>query len=329
MMDNIIFKPIIPLSTMIIFSVILLVIVLLNRKHIINRILILLLLLIITQRPMLKDKEDVSYTLNLDVIFVVDTTLSMNAVDVNNNTRINEVKRICNHIIEEFPGSKFSIITYDNDAYIKYPFTEDAAVIIDVIDGLKVVEPNYALGSSLSLPANFLKMLLKSADSKDEIHDEKRQKIVFFMGDGELNNTEAMYTNLDDYNGISDIIDNGAVIGIGTTSGGKIRIDEAMKWDHLIDREGYLLDNSKTPAVLAISKMNEQNLKNVSEKLGIDYIGGNSDAINNKLQEIKNIVVESEDEDDAKNDKDLYYYFSIPSLILLLYELFYYRRNES
>ena len=327
--EGLIFKPIIPLSTMIIFSVILLVIIIINRKNIINRILILILLLIISQRPMLRDQDDVAYVLNLDVVFVIDTTVSMNSVDVNNGTRLDEVKKVSKNIMEEFPGSKFAVITYNNDAYIKYPFTDDYAVIEDVIDALKIVEPNYAIGSSLSLPTEYLKMLLESAESNSNLHDEKRRKIVFFMGDGELNNAEKINTNLDDYTGLESLIDNGAVLGFGTVEGGKIKITESIKMKNLVDSAGYLLDNSKKPPVAAISKMNEDNLRDLSSKLGIDYINENStDLLNEKIKEIKNDVNEEEDEDEAKNDKDLYYYFSMASLVLLLYELFYYRRNE-
>ncbi len=327
-MNDLIFKPIIPMSTMLPFTIVLILIVLINRKHIISRILIVLLFLIITQRPMLKDQEDVVYMLNLDVVFVVDTTVSMNAIDVENGTRLDEVKKICNNIVEEYPGSKFSIISFDNDAYMKYPFTDDIAVVNDVINNLKIIEPNYAVGSSLSLPAEYLKMLLESSDSKKELHDEKRQKIVFFFGDGELNSYEKFTTNLEDYNGLNELIDNGAVIGVGKTTGAKIRIDETIKRKNLVDNEGFLLDNSKSPATAAISKLNEQNLRELAIKLGIGYINYDSSELSQKIEEIKNIVIQDENDDDAKNDKDLYYYFSLALLVLMLLELLYYRRNE-
>ncbi len=325
--NEIIFRPIIPLSTMIPIIIILLLIVIINRKHIINRVLILALLLVITQRPMLKDQDDVSYTLNLDVIFVVDTTVSMNAVDVNNGTRIDAVKKSITNIMEELPGSRYAVITYNNDAYLKYPFTTDIAVIDGIINGLKVVDPNYALGSSLSLPSTYMNMLLSSSKKNDEEHDEKRHRIVFFFGDGELNNSEKIRTNMEDYNGLNEMIDNGAVIGVGTTEGAKMIITSSVSMNRLVDSAGYLLDNSVNPPVTAISKMNEENLNTVAQKLDIDYFKLDDGRIKEKVDEIKNMKDEEED-DDQKNDKDIYYYFSFASLILMLYELFYYRRNE-
>ena len=325
--SKLIFKPIIPLSTMIPFTIILLIVVLINRKHIINRILILLLLLIVSQRPMLKDQDDVSYVLNFDVMFVIDTTVSMNATDMSNGTRLDAVKRTANYIIEELPGSKFSIITFDNDAFVKYPFTSDIAVIEDVLKSLKTVDPNYALGSSLSSPSEYMKMLVESAIQADKNHDEKRQRIVFFMSDGELNNEERVKTNLAEYNGLSDMIDNGAIIGIGTPEGGKMQVISSVNMNNLVDSKGYLLDNSVNPPVVAISKMDENNLKAVATKLELDYFKLDSNKISEKIEEIKNMKDEDEDEDE-KNDKDIYYYFTFAALILTLYELFYYRRNE-
>ena len=326
-LDNLIFKPIIPLTTMVIFSIVLVLIVLINRKHIINRILIILLLLIVSQRPMLKNQDDVAYVLNLDVIFVIDTTVSMNAVDINNGTRLDAVKRLCNRIMEEFAGSRFAVINYDNDAYIKYPFTDDAYIIEEVIDYLKIVEPNYAVGSSLSIPADFLHMLLDSSKNGDDQHEEKRHRIVFFMGDGELNNQEVMMTNLTSYRKSAELIDNGAVIGFGTAEGGKMLITSSINMNNLVDSSGYLLDNSKNPPVTAVSKINENNLSVLASSLNLDYFNQNSDKLDAKIEEIKNIVNEDEDED-KKTNKDLYYYFTGASLILMLYELLYYRRNE-
>ena len=325
--ENMIFKPIIPLSIMIPFTVILGIIVLINRKHVITRILILLLLLYVSQRPMLRDEDDVAYVSNLDVIFVVDTTVSMNAYNEKNVTRLDEVKKTIDYIMEELKGSKYSVITYNNDAYVKYPFTNDSAIIKKVVEGLKIIEPNYAVGSSLSKPAGFLEMLLESSMNSDEAHEEKRSRIVFFMGDGELNNQEKMKTNYEEYNNLKDKINSGAVIGFGTTEGQKIKIMSSIRMEKLVDSSGNLLDNSVNPPVAAISKLNEDNLKLVADKLGVEYFKINSEKLDKKLEEIKNIKSEDED-DDAKNDKDLYYFLTFISLILMLYELFYYRRNE-
>ena len=325
-MSSLIFKPIVPITIMSIFTFIMLVIVLINRKHIINRILILALVFLISQRPMIMEEEDSVYSLNLDVIFVVDTTLSMLAEDVKEETRIDLVKKICKDIVNTLPGSRFSIIAHHNAAFIKYPFSFDNAAILSVIDSIKIVEPNYSVGSSLSLPADYMKMLLNSSIITTNKGMLKREKIVFFFGDGELNNTEKLQTDLTKYDGMDKLIDNGAVIGIGTTEGGKIVAKGSFNTDKYTGGGKYIIDYSTQKP--AISKLNEDNLKQVATKLGIDYFNYNSGKLTNKLAQIKDISEQETRHQKIKKENDIYYYFTFALMILLIYELYYYRRNE-
>lgn len=322
-MDEIIFRPIIPMSTMIPFTIVMLVIVFLNRRHIINRIIILILLLIISQRPMLLNGEDLTYNLDLDILFVIDNTVSMNAVDVNNDMRINAVSRDCKYIMDSFPGSNFAIITFSNYAQVKVPFTNDAGLVNSVIDSLKVVEPTYANGSTLDLPYDYMKTLLSSSKEKED-----HQRIVFFISDGELTSGDQDLTNLSKYNDIKELIDNGGVLGYGSVEGGKIKILDSINIKSITDSNGFLLDKSKSPYVAAISKMDENNLKNLAGSLSLEYFHmTNSNVLNNKIEEIRRGAVEKEEDTDYSN-KDLYYYFSAGLLVVLLYELYYYRRRE-
>ncbi len=325
-MSDIVFKPIVSLGIMIVFTIIMMIIVLFNRKNIVNRVLILLLMLIISQRPMIKDQEDDVYSKNLDVIFVVDTTASMNAVDVNNDTRINAVKRDCKKIIDEYLGSNFSIITYDNIAQVKYPLSDDTGTIMDIFDKMKVIEPLYAHGSTLDLAYDYLKMLLESSKAKED-----RKRVVFFIGDGELSSEEAKETKISKYNDIADLIDSGAVLGYGTSEGAKILVDDYEKYTHsteirrFFDNNGYLLDGDTNKN--AISRLNENNLKALAGSLKVNYYHVTD--FSKIADNLKSIEEEAhKDDDKEKMDKDIYYYFSGVLLLLMLIELYYCRRNE-
>ena len=321
--NDLIFRPMISWGIMLPYAIIMLVLIILNRKGIIRRILILALIVIISQRPMLRDQEDIVFNMDLDVLFVIDTTVSMNAVDSRGTMRLESVKADCKSIMEAFHGSSFAVITYGNIAQVKYPFTSDAATIEDVIDRLKIIDPNYATGSTLDMPYEYMKMLLESSNEK-----EKHKSIVFFMGDGELTKSEQSGTNLDQYKDLQELIDSGAVLGYGTVEGGKVKITESIILDRLVDNEGYLLDASTTPSKVAISKLDENNLKTLATNLDLSYyhMTDYSD-LKDKISEIKNQAVE-DDEDEEKMDKDIYYYFSGALTILMLFELFRYRRNE-
>ena len=324
-MSNLIFKPMIPITFMSVFSFIMLLIVLINRKHIINRILILALVLLISQRPMLVNQEDVTYSLNLDVIFVIDTTVSMLADDVKADTRIDLAKDICKKIVNLYTGSRFAIISHNNSAFVKYPFTFDSAAILSALDSIKIVEPQYAEGSSLSLPADYLKMLLNSSiltTNKDLLN---RQKIVFILGDGELSNSEKIRTDLTRYDGMDKIINNGAIIGLGKVEGGKLRAVGSFN-NRKYAENGYIISDVNQKPI--ISKLDENNLKELSSKLGLEYINAESTRLNSKIEEISKIAEQKESGQKIKKESDIYYYFSLILMILLIYELYYYRRNE-
>ena len=318
---DLVFSPMYPLHTMIIIAVGLIVVVLLNKKNIINRLLIIALLVLISQRPMLKNQNEVAYNLNLDVLFVVDNTVSMNAIDVNGSTRLEAVKRDCNRIVDLMSGANFALITYGNVSIVKHPFTSDVATIKTVINQMKIIDPYYANGSSLDMPYDSMKLLLESSNKK-----EKHQRIVFFMGDGELIGKEKSNTNFNKYDDIKGLVNNGLVMGYGSENGSKVKITESINITKIADSDGFLIDSSnKNPS---ISRINEDNLKKLASILSIDYSHmPNNDVLQEKIVSIKEESAINDDED--KNlDKDIYYYFSGALIILLLLELFHYRRDE-
>ena len=322
-MKDIVFRPIYPLSTMLIIVAVCAVIIILNHKHIINRFLILALLLIISQRPMLKNQEGVAINLNLDILFVIDNTVSMNAVDVNGKTRLEVVKEDCKKIIASYPGASYAIVTYSNRSQVKYPFTSDMSTILDVIDNMKIIDPVYANGSTLDMPYDDMRLLLESSIKKDKHH-----QIVFFMGDGELVGKEKDNNDLSKYNNIKGLIKNGAVLGYGTAEGSKVKIYESVKMDIVANSEGYLIDGNSSTKAPAISKMNEANLRSLASVLSLDYYHlTDFSLLEKKIEEIKDTSEENEDDEDNM-DKDIYYYFSGALIVLLAIELFHNRRDE-
>ena len=309
--DNLIFMPFVDKDAMIIFSVIMLIIVLINRKHIINRILMIILLFIISQRPIIlqENEQESQYDSKLlDIIFVVDRTVSMNAIDVDNNTRLEAIKNDCNKIIETFPDSYYLLMLFDTFPNIEYPLVNEIDILKEMINNIDIVRPNNVNGvATLKAPYEELKNVLKTPK-----RDENVKRIVFFMSDGEVNSSKTEDKDFSCYKDLSSMIDSGIVIGYGTASGAKIKVKDTF------------LNNGN-----AISKIDENNLKNVASNLKIDYIHRiNSNDIEKKLEDIKKII-ENDNTDDKINIKgELYSYFTGALLVLLLLELLYYRRVE-
>ena len=320
-MSKLVFEPIVSLSTMLTFGIIMLILVFLNRKHIIHRILIIILLVIISQRPMIKDVKDNIFNWNYDIVFVIDNTVSMNAMDVNGISRLNAVKRDCEKIIEDFAGAEFAVINFSNVAQLRYPMTKSSGKILDVIGKLKAIDPNYAKGSSLDLPFEYLKMVLESSKEKEE-----RKTVVFFMTDGEIDSATASNLVLEKYKEIKSLVDSGAVLGYGSPDGSKIKITESVNMQYLVDAQGFLINSDNNSPY--ISKLDENNLRILADNLGINYFHMTDySVLESKIYDLKKDAYEKEEEYQIEKKVDIYFYFTGALTILLMMELYYYRRN--
>ncbi len=67
---------------------------------------------------------------DLSVLFVIDTSISMRALDYNGNKeRFEGVINDCCYIVDELSSCKFSIITFGDEARKVIPFTTDTDMV--------------------------------------------------------------------------------------------------------------------------------------------------------------------------------------------------------
>lgn len=312
-------KPIIPIILMVIICGILIFLARTKDKYsYIRRIIIIILLFIVNLRIMIVSSEVKVINNNLDVLFVIDKTISMVAEDYNGNTtRLEAVKEDCKNIIEELGGAKFALITFSNDSQIVMPFTTDTNSISQYLDIIQVEDEFYAKGSSLNTPMEDMETLLKSSSEK-----EGRSRIIFFISDGEITNDE----KLKSYSDLKKYINNGAVMGYGTTDGGKMKV-----FDEYYNTEVYVEDKTSDdyPYEDAVSKIDEDNLKEIAKDLGIDYVKmDKKTSLDKKIEQIQDNDLKNDHESLEESYIDIYYIFVIPMLILLTYELFSYKRKN-
>lgn len=298
--------PIIPIYLMIVICFFLLIVSIKNKKKNILDILLIILLFIVNLRIMYKNDNSYSAENNLDVLFVIDNTISMNAEDYNNNeTRLSALKEDCNYIINELNGSRFSIITFNNNAKINIPFTNDINLTKKAIEIINPISNIQAKGSSLNTPLETIIETLKSANKKND-----RKKIIFFISDGEITDE----STLKSYKEIKNLINNGAVLGYGTTNGGYMK-----EKDFLTKKEKYIMDSNGLNYEKAKSKIDEKNLKQLATDMNIDYIYMNKKSnFNKKLKEIKTSSNTTYNLSNKKAYNDTYFIFIVPLLILLL-----------
>ena len=194
-----------------------------------------------------------------------------------------------------------------NDAKRQIPFTSDSSMVNTTIQIVRLEEYSYATGTSLNISKNLLKDILKTGYEKN-----KRKSAVFFISDGEITIENE---KLDSFSDLKQYIQDGAVLGYGTTTGGKMKNEE---WN-TVDYIKYYPDGSYKQEY-ALSYIDENNLKKLANDLGIDYIKMDStNNIKDKVNKLKKSS-SSQEKKEKKTEtyKDIYYYFAIPLVILLL-----------
>lgn len=252
---------------------------------------------------------------DLDVLFVIDTTISMASDDYDNKTRLEAVKEDCKYIADSLEGAKFSLITFDNSAKVLLPYTRDKDILMESLSILKVVGYYRARGSSLNVP---IESMLKQLESSSK--SEERASVVFFISDGEITNNKEL--DITGYAALKEYIDDGAVLGYGTSSGGYMQVlDENNEYVYVEDETVY-------PYTRAISKIDEENLNSIADSLGVNYINmSNQSNLDSKLKEIKKGVKYSFDSVDKSSYSDTYFIFVIPLLGLFIYEFVRFKRG--
>ena len=267
--------------------------------------LIYLLLLIIGLRPVYLETQYEFATKNLDVLFIVDNTISMWAQDYDGHKeRMSGAVRDARLIMNELAGSNFGLVTFDDTAHVLSPFTQDMQYIRDLFDTFTSPDSYFAKGSDLSIPYQDIEALLRSSARK-----ENRKTIVFFISDGEITNGKELV----DYSNLAQYIDAGAVLGYGSENGGKMK-----------DSYGYNYVYDYNTHKDAISRIDEENLNKIATDLGITYMNMNSgntalDGAVEIIKESSKTVIESGS--GAEIEKDIYFFFVYPLVIMVIAEI--------
>ena len=265
----------------------------------IRRLAILALSGLIALRPMTEEHGTDMQLSNLDILFVLDTTLSMWANDGYDDTRIESARNDIEGIMEELPGANFALITFRNESTVVSPFTQDGGTILRYLKSVTVPDRYYVAGSRMDVPYYDIESMLISSDRK-----ENRQTILFFMSDGEDTSTD---TTPYSYEELGVLVDGGAVLGYGSDQGGT-----------MIDKYGYTIHSSYSFAE-GRSYIDEDNLSEIADELGLEYIHMKRKSaitpIVDDIAELSGTVTENNS--DYTYLKDTYYKY-VPYLTALL-----------
>jgi len=302
--------PIIPLWAMGIICVFLLLLKRRGKANFIKQIFIIILLFVINMRIMVRDGEIPMVEPKVDVLFVVDNTISMLAEDYggNNARRMDAVREDCRYIMDKLPTAFYSVATFDNSVDRIVPYTVDGSMVMDALNGLKGEHEMYAKGTSLNDVMKAMEPML--------YNKRENFQIVFFISDGEETKSET----LDSYGGLKDLVDGGAVLGYGTKEGGPMKPEKYMETELEPEYLYYYDENYEKKQ--SVSKLDEANLKNIASDFGISYVHmTKTSEIDQVIADLQSQMADlemTEDLDAKEGYADIYYWFVIPLVVLLL-----------
>ena len=263
-------------------------------------------------RPMYLSPDSEIKTSNLDVAFVVDTTISMWAEDHGGETRIDGVKRDIYRIMNALPGSSFSVIRFSDGAEILTPFTQDIDSIYDILNNLNMPGYSTAQGSSLNTAYDALQTMLTNAGTRGR----DRRTIVFVFSDGETTDGSELMS----FSSLDKMIHEGAVLGYGTEKGGKM----------YYPGRGYVKNVSTGET--ARSVIDEKALRQIASDLGIEYINETASqdstgqlnfALSSKLQSVRMLSTRASFQAGNRTGyNETYHYFSAATALFLIIWLF-------
>ena len=140
------------------------------KQHILNssiKIAIVILIFIINLRFMVPNGETMAVNSDTNILFVVDTSISMKALDYNGNKeRLEGVINDCCYIVEELSNCKFSIITFGDTAQRVIPFTTDTDMVQAELKAIRLEDDIYAKGSSMNLAKEILEKTLREEQKR-------------------------------------------------------------------------------------------------------------------------------------------------------------------
>ncbi|SEV85472.1 Ca-activated chloride channel family protein [Ruminococcaceae bacterium KH2T8] len=325
--------PILPIP---IIAIVCVALIALKRKGVwnfIRQIIIAIMVFIICLRPSVPTDKVTIVNNEVDVLFVVDNTISMLAEDYgsDNGRRIDAVKADVETIMDDFAGARYALITFGDDPLYMVPYTTSPDAVIQAINTLEGETKNYADGTSMNTAFDTMQEVLEQhaaqqEDDKDKNGDFEtgRIQVVFFISDGEITSNDRLRS----YERLADYVDVGGVLGYGTTSGGEMYVRS-----YALDEEPELLQyyDSNYNLVTAISKIDEDNLEQIATDLGVGYYHMTKPSdVSSMTSEINAAIEHGEFDTSTKEGEgkfEIYWAFAGALAAFLMFDLFYYRKK--
>ena len=260
---------------------------------------------VILLRPGIPGGTSQTLATDTDVVIVVDTTASIVAEDwAGDRPRIDGVRTDVQAIVDEYPGARFALISFDAAAQLRLPLTTDATALMSSLDVMRPEVTDQSRGSSIGIANRMLADTLSAAAKASP----ERSRMVFYLGDGE----QTASSEPESFASSAKYVDGGAVLGYGTTEGGPMRKTTGQGTEG-----GDYIEYQGQPA---LSVIDEDNLRKVSEQLGVEYQARTADA-RIELPEAPTSTTDYAASGEVGNVIELYWIAALALIVLLAVEV--------
>ena len=267
----------------------------------------LLFLIIALVNPKMGTKMDTVKRQGIDIVFAVDVSKSMLAVDIAPN-RLEKSKQLVSQLINQLGSDKIGIIAYSGSAFPVLPMTSDYSVAKMFMQGMNP--------SMISSQGTMIDEAIQLASDKYFDKKDKTSKLLIILSDGEDHSEEAV----DAAENAKSLGIRIVTIGIGTEKGGTIPLKSLGQGSELQkDQDGNIV----------VTKRNEEVLTKIAKSTKGIYVDGNN--TKNVLEEIKKVLDNTQkSEFESKlmaNYQSQYQWFLGFAFVLLFIDLFFLERK--
>ena len=262
------------------------------------RLLAISVLIIALARPQFGQSYTNSKNLGLDIMFAVDTSQSMSALDLKLNQqsvdRLTVVKKILQEFIMKRSNDRLGMLVFADEAYTQCPITRDHGALLDLVNYIYIgmVGKSTAIGSAIAVATKRFKDL------------EAKSKILILMTDG-MNTAGAISpkaaTKLAMEYGIK-------VYTIGIGEDGEVPFRVETPFGEKVINQATIID--------------EEALIEIAEKTGGQYFRAQSTEELSKIySEIDKLEKTEVEVKEYNSYKDIFEYFLWAALFIVLLEI--------
>lgn len=271
------------------------------------RLLMLVACFMMLLRPGIPGGATETLATDTDILIVVDTTASIVAEDWDGDgQRLDGVRADVQSIVDEYPGARFALISFDAAAELRLPLTTDATALISSLEVLRPEVTSQSRGSSIGIASVMVEETLEAAAESAP----DRSRVVFYLGDGE----QTVSTEPESFAASAEYTDGGAVLGYGTSEGGPMKVTSG---GFSSDEGGEYIEYQGEQAM---SVIDETNLQTIADDLGVPYQLRSADA-DIELPEAPTTTTNYTESGSVGNVIELYWIFALVMVLLLGVEI--------